>query len=277
MLSIFISILISAVLVYTCISNQLSTGSTVASGIFGFIIPIVLISFIVRKKTAAINTALQEIMMTAQKRIKHKVQMFQSKPGGNPSLLQRQIEADQKVISQQALEFVDRFEPLKKWNLLMGKQITTMRLQFLYQLKEFKQVDDILAMRGLFSKPLLMEPLLVTMKMARQYKNKEIAAAEKTFKRHVIWFKGYRSTLLYGVMSWIYVKSGDVEKARQLLIKGKESTGNEVLSHNWEMLSNGKEKKFSNAGLGEEWYSLYLENPPAAKQQRIRAKGGRKF
>lgn len=160
---------------------------------------------------------------------------------------------------------------------MMGRQIATMRVQFLYQLKEFKQVDEILATKGLFSKPLLMEPLLVSMKMARQFKNKEMEAAEKTFKRRIIWFRGYRGTLLYGVMSWMHMKNGAPEKARELLIKGKEVTGDEVLARNWELLANGKDKKFSNAGLGEEWFSLYLENPPAPKQQRVRAKGGRGF
>jgi len=63
------------------------------------------------------------------------------------------------------------------------------------------------------------------------------------------------------------------------LNKAKGSTGNETLATNWEMLSNCKEKSFSNAGLGEEWYGLYLENPPNPKQQRMRgdARGGRGF
>jgi len=116
----------------------------------------------------------------------------------------------------------------------------------------------------------MMEPMPVAMKMARQYKNGEMAAAEKTFKRHVKWFKGERSTLLYGLMSWIFMKTNEPEKARQLLIKAKDITYNETLTLNWERLTNGKEKSFSNAGLGEEWYGLYLENPPAPKQQRMR-------
>ena len=278
MLSILISIGASALLIIISTSAHLSQGTTSALGIFGFIIPLVIIELIIRKKAAALNGELQEIMQSAQKRMNHKVQMFQSKPGGNIKLLQRQIESDQKVISTKALEFINNFEALRNWNLLMGRQITTMRLQFLYQLKEFDQVDAIFAMKGLLTKPLMMEPLLVAMKMARQFKNKNLEAAEKTFKRRVIWFKGYRSTLLYGTMAWIYVKSKEPEKARQLLDKGKETTGDETLSANWELLSNNKEKKFSNAGLGEEWFSLYLENPPAPKQQRMRAaKGGRQF
>lgn len=80
-------------------------------------------------------------------------------------------------------------------------------------------------------------------------------------------------------MSWILVKNGEFEKARELLQKGKESTGNETLAYNWERLSNDKPKSFSNEGLGDQWYGLYLENPPQPKQQRARAggKGRRPF
>lgn len=277
MLSILISIGISALLILISTTAHLSTGSTSALGVFGFIVPLVVIELIIRKKAAALNTELQEIMQSAQKRMSHKVQMFQNKPGGNIKLLQRQLDADQKVISGRALEFINNFEPLRNWNILMGRQITTMRLQFLYQLKEFDQVDEIFAMKGFLSKPMLMEPLLVSMKMARQFKNKELEAVEKTFKRRILWFRGYRGTLLYGTLAWVYVKSGEAEKARTLLDKGKEATSDATLTANWEMLSNNKEKKFSNAGLGEEWFSLFLENPPAPKQQKMRAQKGRKF
>ena len=74
------------------------------------------------------------------------------------------------------------------------------------------------------------------------------------------------------------MKEGEPEKARQLLNKAKEATGNETFAQNWERLSNDKAKNFSNAGLGEEWYSLYLENPPQPKQQRARGNAkGRRF
>ena len=118
---------------------------------------------------------------------------------------------------------------------------------------------------------------MVAMKMARQFKNKDVKGAEKTFKRHIAWFRGDRGTLLYGVMSWMYLKEGESEKARQLLLKGKEATADDVLARNWELLSNCKDKSFSNAGLGDEWFGLYLEAPPAPKQQRMRQKGARRF
>ncbi len=279
MFALLISLLVAGGCSYACVANNLGKGAAISCGITVFFISIFLIGFLIRKKTERINKELQDVLLAGQKRISHKVNQFQAKPGGNPTMMQRQIEKDQMELIKKALDFTVNLEPLKKWNLLMGRQIATMRLQFLYQLKEFDQVDEILARKGLFSGPMLMEPLVVGMKMARQFKNKNIPAAEKTFKRRIKWFRGDRGTLLYGLMSWIYVKNGEPDKAQELLLKGKENTANMVLARNWENLANDKVKNFSNSGLGEEWYGLYLENPPAPKQKRVRgnAQGRRPF
>lgn len=279
MFALLISVVISAAAVTACMVYDAGTGGTIAAGIAGFLIPHFGIGLIVRKKVSKVQAALQEMLTNAQKQMNRKIQMFQSKPGGNIKQIQRQIEADQKAIITQALEFIARFEPFRKWTLMMGRQIATMKMQFNYQLKNFDVVDQILASGGLFKGPVMMEPMSVAMKLARQYKNGDTAGAEKTFKRRIAWFRGTRGTILYGVMSWIYMQQGEAEKARTLLLKGKEATGDETLARNWEMLSNNKESAFSNAGLGEEWYGLYLEAPPLPKQQRMRgsAKGGRWF
>ena len=279
MLTLLISALISAALVFACKAAQTAPGTVIFSGITGFIASYFLIGFLVRKKVTSIQNQLQEIVLGGQRRITRKIQQFQSKPGGNIKLIQRQIETDQVTLCRDSLRFTERLDPFKKWNLLMGRQIATMRLQFHYQLKEFEQVDALFATSGLFTGALMLEPMTVAMKMARQYKNKDLSGAEKTFKRRIKWFRGDRGTLLYGLMSWIYMKQSESEKARQLLLKSKETTGNKTLAANWEFLSNCKDKSFSNTGLGEEWYGLYLENPPTPKQQRIRgnAHSGRGF
>ncbi len=279
MLSLLISVLASIALVEGLIASGVKTGTSVFFGIVGFIAAFYLIGFLVRKKIAKVQKELESMMLSGQQRMNRKVQQFQSKPGGNIKLIQRQLEADQQVLYKQALDFTPRLEPFKKWSFMMGRQITTMRMQFLYQLKEFAQVDSILAGTGLFKGAMLMEPVQVAMKMARQYKNKDVEGAEKTFNRRIKWFKGSRGTLLYGLMTWILLKEGKLEETRELLAKAKDATGNETFTRNWERLSNNKAKSFSNAGLGEEWYGLYLENPPQPKQQRVRgnARHGRRF
>lgn len=279
MVALLISVIFSSAVAVACIMLNWSLAETISAGVAAFLAAHFLIGFLVRKKVKKIQGTLQEMLMQGQKQMNRKVQMFQTKPGGNIKQIQRQIEADQMALIADALAFTKRFEPLKKWNQLMGRQIATMRLQFLYQLKRFNEVDQILSTSGLFKGPMMMEPLLVAMKMARQYKNGDIEGVEKTFKKRVKWFRGSRGTLLYGVMSWVYMQQGESEKARMLLIKGKEVTGDETLARNLEMLANNKDKSFSNAGLADEWYGLYLENPPAPKQQKMRGNGrsGRMF
>lgn len=279
MITLLISLMATAAAVAVSMVYQIGRGETIGIGIGVFLLTHILIGLIVRKRIGKVQGQLQETLMRGQKQLSHKIQKFQTRPGGNIKQMQRQLEADQKALIKEALAFVDRFEPFRKWSLFMGRQIATMRLQFLYQLKEFEEVDRLLATGGLLRGPVMLEPVTVSMKMARQYKNSDVEAVEKTFNRHIKWFRGAKGTLLYGVLSWIYMKQDEPEKARQLLIKAKEKTGDETLARNLEMLSNNKEKHFSNAGLGEEWYSLYLENPPAPKQQRMRgnARGGRMF
>ncbi|WP_372809216.1 hypothetical protein [Pontiella sp.] len=279
MLSLLISAVVSIVLAIALPAAGVNRGTTIFFSIVGFLAAFYLVGFFVRKQITKVQKELQENMLAGQQRMNRKIQQFQRKPGGNIKLIQRQIETDQKQLYQEALDFTERLVPFKKWSLLMGRQIASLRMQFLYQLKEFEQVDALLATGGFLKGPMMMEPMLVAMKMARQYKNKDVAGAQKTFNRRIKWFRGDRGTLLYGLMSWILVKEGETDKARELLMKAKEATGNETFTFNWERLSNDKVKSFSNAGLGEEWYGLYLENPPAPKQQMVRqnAQKGRRF
>ncbi|MBC8206761.1 MAG: hypothetical protein ISR85_01265 [Kiritimatiellales bacterium] len=279
MLPLLISAAVSAASVAACVLTNTKSETAGFCGVAGFFVTYFLVGFLVRRKVKAVQNELQEQMESGQKRMSRKIQQFQSKPNGNIKAIQRQLEKDQMEMISSALDFTKRLEPFKKWSTLMGRQIDTIRMQFLYQLKEFEQVDELLAKKGLFKGPMMMEPITLAMKMARQYKNDDIKGAEKTFKRRIKWFRGSRGSLLYGLMSWIYMKQGESEKARQLLLKGKEATSNEALASNWQLLSNNKDKSFSNAGLGEEWYALYLENPPTPKPQRMRgdARGGRGF
>ncbi|HPR83716.1 MAG TPA: hypothetical protein PLD51_07640, partial [Pontiellaceae bacterium] len=267
MFALLISVIVSAAAAAACVVSKAGTGSAVAAGIAAFLGAQFLTGWIVRKRVTKVQEALQEMLANGQKQMNRKIQLFQSKPGGNIKQIQRQLESDQKALIKEALAFLERFEPFRKWNLLMGRQIATMRLQFLYQLKDFEAVDRLLASMGLFKGPMMMEPMTIAMKMARQYEHGELEKLEKTFKRHIKWMRGNRGTLLYGLMSWAYLQKGDSEKARLLLVKAKDVTGDETLAHNWEMLANNKDKQFSNAGLGEQWYGLYLETPPLPKQQ----------
>ncbi|MGC6425214.1 MAG: hypothetical protein ACON4O_09540 [Lentimonas sp.] len=270
MFSLLIPALVALVIAGISITSQFREGTTIFFSVAGFFGTFFLIGFLVRKKMAGAQRALQESMEAGQRRMQWKVQQFQSKPGGSLKQIQQQLEKDQKALLREGLELTKGLEPFRKWSLLTGRQIATMRFQFHYQLKEFDKADEILTTCGIFRGPMMIEPMAVAMRMARCFKNDDLAGAEKIFKRKIRWFRGDRGTLLYGLMSWIYLQIGEPDEARSVLLKAKEATGNDTFKKNWEHLSNNREKSFSNAGLGEQWYSLYLENPPPVKQQRLR-------
>jgi hypothetical protein len=66
------------------------------------------------------------------------------------------------------------------------------------------------------------------------------------------------------------LKKDKKEKALEVISEGKDNTENEIIIKNWEMLANNKFKSFSNAPLGDQWYSLRLETMKAPKQKTQR-------
>jgi hypothetical protein len=272
MTAVLLSLLTALLSTYWAFTNSLTTGWTVFSGVAGYIVGSLLVGLVIRRKLGRIQKDLQEMMQAAQGRITRQVQQAQRKPGTSPVALQRQIDLQQTEVLKRALQHTERLEPYRKWAPTLARQISTMRLQFLYQLKRFDEVDEILSMRNVFRKPLLMEPTLVAMKMARAYKRDDLDAMEATFRKHIRWMRGDRGSLLYGTMAWAWVKKGEIEKAHELLTKAKDRTGNETLTRNWEHLANDRVKKFSNTGLGEAWYALHLEGQPKPKMQRARGR-----
>ena len=120
---------------------------------------------------------------------------------------------------------------------------------------------------------MMMDPMAAAMRIARCYQNDDLEGAKKVYRRRIRWSRGDSGTLLYGLMSWIYVKVGEPDEARRVLLKAKKATGDATIIRNWEHLANQRVKSFSNAGLGDAWYSLYLETPPMPKQQRVRGNG----
>jgi len=275
MLTLLISALVAAALAGTLTTSGVSSGATVFYSILGFFVTFFLIGFLLRKKMSKVQGELQESMQSAQGRMQRKIKMFQNKPGGNVKQMQRQIEMDQQAMLKQGLEFTERLEPFRKWSLMTGRQIATMRFQFYYQLKDFNKVDELLATCGFMRGPMMIDPITAAMRMARCYQKDDVAGAEKVYKSRIRWTFGERGTLLCGLMSWIYVQKGEIDEARRILLRAHEKTGNDLFQKNWEHLSNDRVKSFSNAGLGDQWYSLYLETPPTPKQQRVKQGNGR--
>ena len=233
----------------------------IVSGVLLFIALQVLIGLYTRKRVKKLTNNIQDIILGGQEKLNRKVQFFQQKPQGGMKTMQTILEKDQHVFIREALEATKRLEPLFPWNILLRKQVNTMRMQFYYQLKDFDKTDELIP------KAMYVEPMSIAMKMARQYKNND-KGYKKTFQRKSGKYKSDNAALLYAVYSWMLVKTGEIEEAIKILLKAKKVTDNETIAKNWENLVNGKIKKFSNAGIGDQWYSLYLEEPRNQKPKQ---------
>ena len=233
----------------------------IAFGVLAVILIQLLVGLWVRKKINAINAGIQNILLEAQKQIGRKVRAFQQKPQGNAKAMQKLLEKDQESYLRQVLVEIDKMAPMCRWNVLLHKQMNTMKMIYHYQLHEFKKVDEL--MPGV----MFFDARAVAMKLARMYKNEE-AGIDRFFRKRVKKFKDDSAALVYATYSWILMKQDKVDEASKILIEAKNKTSNPVIVANWEALVNGNPKKFSNAGLGDDWYALYLEEPKI-KQQRV--------
>ncbi len=260
MLTIIIA-LVSGVAVGAISANFWGPYWGIAFGAVTIILVQLLIGLWIRRKINAINAGIQGVLLEAQKQLGKKVRIFQQKPQGNPKAMQKMLEKDQEGYLRQVLSEIDKMAPFCIWNVLLKKQMNTMKMIYLYQLKDFKKVDEL--MPGV----MFFDSRAVAMKLARMYKNEE-PGIDKFFRKKVKKFKGDNAALVYATYTWILMKADKIDEATQVLIEGKNKTSNPVIVANWEALVNGTPKKFSNAGLGDDWYALYLEEPKI-KQQRM--------
>ena len=228
-------------------------------GVLALLIVQVTVSLIVRRRTTKINFQIQGIMQEVQKKLEVKQQQFMRRPL-DPKLMMQQFTKEQNAGLERAIEACELFRPLYKWSFLMERQINTMKMAFNYQLKRYDEADRLMA------KSLLLDPQSIAMKMARMYKRNE-EGLDKFFKKKCKGLKGKNCILPYSLYAWILVKQDKADEAFKVMAEAKKRVENEVIVRNWEALANKKPRSFSNAGLGEMWYALALEEPKMPKQQ----------
>lgn len=264
MFTIIIALLIGAG-VYFLAGLYLATGWAVTCAIVTVLLVQLAIGLYIRRKVNQITANIQQIMEAAQNRINRKMQQMQQRPMSSIKSAQQILEKDQFDAIRQAIEATRQAEPYFHWNALLGKQINTMRMMLYFQMKDFKKVDELLP------KSMFLDSRSAAVKAIRMYK-KEDPKFDRFIAKKCKKFKGDDAVLLYSLYAWILVKQEKYELAASLLAEGKKRTDNPVITENWERLVNGKFKHFSNANLGEIWYSLYLEEPKI-KQQRTAQRG----
>jgi len=244
--------------------SGLSVPWSVFIGLAAFLAVTAVISQIIRVKVKKLNDALQQIMEETRHKIMMMQNQFMRRPLGSQKTMLMALEKEQNAGIRRAIEACDAFVPYYPWSFLLDRQMNTMKMAFYYQLKEFDQVDRLMP------KCLFIDPQSVCLKMARMYMKNE-DGIDKLFKKKCRSLKEPACILPYSLYAWILVKQEKYEDALKLLVECKKKTDNETIVRNWEMLANNKYKSFSNAGLGEMWYAMGLEEMKMPKQQqRIR-------
>lgn len=221
------------------------------------------VMLILRRVSARINARLQALMAETQEKLRAMQMRFMRHPGGSQKMMIQAMEREQNEGLQKMIDALALYKPLYLWNILMKKQVNTMKMLFLFQMKRFDEAD------ALMDKCLFMDVQSVCVKMARMYKKNQ-DGIDKFFKKKASRFKGQDSLLPFSLYAWILVRQDRIDEAVKVLAQAKIKTNdNEVVVKNWEMLVNGKIKHFSNSQLGEAWYALMLEEPkmPRAQQQ----------
>ena len=257
------------------LSGTSSVPWSVVWGVLGFGAAFVAVAWIVRRRVTRVMNAMQEDMLAGQEALKRKIVAWQNNPRGDPRRVQAAFEKDQAALVDRALEATKALEPFRGWIPFFGRQIATTRMQLLYQLKRFKEVDAILP------RCLVLDPLSAAMKLARQFStDAPLADIEKTYRKARLRLRYNQSAFLSSVMAWIYVKRDKLDDAHKLLDQACKDNNTEQepgasLVRNRDALANNRVKQFTNAAFADQWYALFLEEPKVRYERRAPTRFGR--
>ena len=262
LLTILINAIAGALLIAVLgMTDTASWGWSVFWGVLAFVIGQGATGYLIQKRVKAAMGGVQKILEDGQKRLQFKVNQWQMRPPGSIKQAQQEVEREQRMFVERALEESKGLERFSRWAPLMGRQVATMRIQLYWMLKEFKKVDELMP------KALIVDPLMAAIKIARMHMKGE-EGIEKAFKKHSVRLRYGQGALLYGLYSWIMVQKNDIDGAHKVLIEACEKMENDTIKKNREHLANNRVGRFSNAGLGDEWYALHLEQPKVKMQRQ---------
>ena len=240
-----------------------SVGWGIFFGIASFVVFQLVVGLLIQKRVKADMEKVQGILMDGQKRLQQKMQRWQMRPPGSVQAAQREIFEDTKSFVKDALAQTSALEKYRLWVPMMDRQIATARLQLRWMIKDFKAVDELMP------KVLLVDPTMCCIKMARmQMLGKPLADIRKVYAKGVRRVRYNGNVLLAATMSWIELARGDADAAFKTLTEALKKSDNETLKRNHECLMNNRPAHFSNSGIGDQWYSLLLEEPRVRTQRQ---------
>jgi len=237
-------------------------GWSIFDGILAFGVFQGVFAFLIQKRVKRDMERVQAILMAGQKKLQKKMQQWQFRPPGSIQEAQKQIAADTRVFVEEALAETEKLRKYRLWVPMMERQIATAQFQLNWMIKKFNVVDKLMP------KALFLDPTMAAMKMARLYTSGgDIAEIKKIYEKAVGRVKYNGNVLLAATMSWIEVQKGDADAAFKTLTEALKKSDDETLKHNHECLMNNRVGHFSNSGLGDTWYSLFLEEPKVRMQR----------
>ena len=236
---------------------------SIVAGVASFGVFQAAVGYMVQKRIKREMEKVQEILVAGQKKLQQKMQRWQLRQPGSIQAAQKEIAEDTKVFVRQAIEQTKSLERFRLFVPMMGRQIATARLQLSWMVKDFKTVDELMP------KALLIDPTMCAMKMARLYMlDKPMSEIEKVYRKGAARVRYNGNVLLAAAMSWMQVKKGDADGAFKTLTDALKKSDNAVLKQNHEQLMNNRVSHFTNSGLGDQWYSLLLEEPKVKAQRQ---------
>ena len=262
MLSILIALLISGGIGFAVGYDLQSTPWGITCGIAAYVITQIIISLILRKKINAIQAGIQNEMNADRERINRQLSTFQQRQPGNMNGLKQLADRLQGEVSRKLLGATDRFKIFYPWSPMLYKQINAMKMQLYFQLKDYEEVDRLLP------KSMLIDPLSLSIKLVRMFKNED-KELDSFYNKKCSKFKGEQGAFIASVYAWIKLKQQNSQAAVAALRSARKLSDHPVLVENLDKLLNDRKKDFSNAGFGEQWFALGLEEfKPKAVRRR---------
>ena len=222
------------------------------------------VGWVLRRRLGAVNAQVQAVMQAAQANMQAKLRRWRTRQMTNQKAAEAELARDRDAMIAEVQAILRPLERYRLWIPLLGRQLATMELQFAWQKKDWARVDELLP-RALF-----VEPLLVCMKLARLWR-REAPTEElrKVFRKATRRARYGTTALVYATYSWMLLKRGEVDEAFRALVEADKKNEHATLKANRDALANNRLAHFSNAGFGEEWYALFLEEPKL-RAQRVR-------
>ncbi|MBR2874132.1 MAG: hypothetical protein IKB99_11595, partial [Lentisphaeria bacterium] len=117
-------------------------------------------------------------------------------------------------------------------------------------------------------KSMLLDPLSLSIKLVRMYKNED-KDLDIFYRKKCSKLKNDQGAFLACVYAWIKLKQQNIPAAVSALRNARKLSDHPVLIDNLDKLANDRKKDYSNAGFGEQWYALGLEEfKPKAVRRR---------